>query len=101
MQKYKTLISNQILPVCLQTQHYKYQVMVDFDRILEGGLVTVVIIIIILIQLIYTMYHLYMNKKIEYKSRLLNILYSHLAMILQASSITELFLILDDLKIIG
>ena len=53
---------------------------------------------IIMINITYTFYHLYMRKKIEFESRMLNILYSHIAFILQLGSIINLILILHILQ---
>ena len=54
---------------------------------------------IIMINITYTFYHLYMRKKIEFESRMLNILYSHIAFIMQLGSIINLIIILQTLQI--
>ena len=54
---------------------------------------------IIMINITYTFYHLYMRKKIEFESRMLNILYSHIAFIMQLGSIINLILMFHFLQI--
>ena len=54
---------------------------------------------IIMINITYTFYHFYMRKKIEFESRMLNILYSHIAFIMQLGSIFNLILMLHFLQI--
>ena len=66
---------------------------------METFFVTIFVLFkIIMINITYTFYHLYMRKKIEFESRLLNILYSHIAFIMQLGSITNLILILHILQ---
>ena len=60
---------------------------------------TFVLLKIIMINTTYTFYHLYMRKKIEFESRMLNILYAHIAVLLQLGSLINLLLILHELHV--
>ena len=61
---------------------------------------SIVIVLIILINLTYTLYHLYMKKKAEFSNRLLNVLYSHVAIYIQIGSLINFFLILYSLGLL-
>ena len=61
---------------------------------------SIVIVLIILINLTYTLYHLYMKKKAEFSNRLLNVLYSHVAIYIQIGSLINFFLILNSLGLL-
>ena len=63
-------------------------------------IIAVVILMIIFINIIYLLFHLYMRKKNEFETRLLNILYSHLAVWYQVGSLVNFFLILRGLHLI-
>ena len=51
----------------------------------------------IITNLMFTMYHLYMRRKSEYQQRLLNVLFSHLAVTLQIASFLNILNILTSL----
>ena len=62
---------------------------------------SVVIVLIILINITYILYHLYMKKKAEFSNRLLNVLYSHVAIYIQIGSCVNFLLILHSLGLFG
>lgn len=62
---------------------------------------SVVIVLIILINISYILYHLYMKKKTEFSNRLLNVLYSHVAIYIQIGSFVNFLLILHSLRLFG
>ena len=57
----------------------------------------VAISLAIITNLMFTMYHLYMRRKSEYQQRLLNVLFSHLAVTLQIASFLNILNILTSL----
>ena len=61
---------------------------------------SIVIVLIILINITYILYHLYMKKKAEFSNRLLNVLYSHVAIYIQIGSLINFFLILNSLGLL-
>ena len=62
---------------------------------------SIVIVLIILINISYILYHLYMKKKTEFSNRLLNVLYSHVAIYIQIGSFINFLLILHSLRLFG
>ena len=55
------------------------------------------VLLAILTNLMFSMYHLYMKRNSEYQTRLLNILFSHLALILQTGSLVNVLAIFSQL----
>ena len=55
----------------------------------------VAVVLTLLTNLMFSMYHLYMRRNSEYQTRLLNILFCHLAAILQTNSLLHLAIITD------
>ena len=55
----------------------------------------VAVVLTLLTNLMFSMYHLYMRRNKEYQTRLLNILFCHLAAILQTCSLLHLAIITD------
>ena len=58
---------------------------------------TAAVILWIITNLMFSLYHLYMKRKIEYQTRLLNILFSHLAIISQTGSLVSILFIFTSL----
>ena len=61
-------------------------------------LLLLVIVMILMINWMYSVYHIFMGKKVEFASRLLNVLYAHLAIWLQVGSFINLFIIIQDFE---
>ena len=61
-------------------------------------LLCLVILMILMINWMYSVYHIFMRKKVEFASRLLNVLYSHLAIWLQIGSFINLFIVIQDFE---
>ena len=57
----------------------------------------VAVVLALLTNLMFSMYHLYMRRKSEYQTRLLNILFCHLAVTLQGSSLLNVATVLSEL----
>ena len=55
----------------------------------------VAVVLTILTNLMFTIYHLYMRRNSEYQTRLLNVLFCHLAVIFQIASFLFLAVISD------
>ena len=55
----------------------------------------VALVLTLLTNLMFSMYHLYMRRNSEYQTRLLNILFAHLAAVFQATSFLHLAIISD------
>ena len=53
------------------------------------------LVLAVIINLMFTLYHLYLRSNYNYQHRLLNILFCHLAVILQTSSILHLAILSD------
>ena len=60
----------------------------------------VVIIMVCMINFMYAMFHCYMRKNVEHSYRLLNVLYSHLAIWLQIGSFINVFILLQDFNFV-
>ena len=54
------------------------------------GIILLTLILSVVINFLFTMFHLYMRSKSEYHLRLLNVLYSHLALILQFGTLVNM-----------
>ena len=61
------------------------------------GVIFLTILLSVMINFLFTMYHLYMRSKSEHQYRLLNVLYCHLALILQFGSVLNIINILRSL----
>ena len=57
----------------------------------------VAVVLAIITNLMFTMYHLYMRRKSEYQTRLLNILFCHLALTLQSASIINVLTVVSQI----
>ena len=68
-----------------------------FAKCLPVPVSLVAVVLTIMTNLMFTMYHLYMRRKSEYQTRLLNILFCHLAVTLQACSLLNLATVLSQL----
>ena len=63
------------------------------------SVLVVAIVLTLLTNLMFSMYHLYMRRNSEYQTRLLNILFAHLALVFQASSFLHLAVITEGAEI--
>ena len=54
-------------------------------------------VLAVILNLMFTMYHLYLRSNPNYQHRLLNILFSHLALTLQAGSLVNVLTIFSQL----
>ena len=68
-----------------------------FAKCLPVLVSVVAVVLTIITNLMFTMYHLYMRRKSEYQTRLLNILFCHLAVTLQCCSLINVLTILSQL----
>ena len=68
-----------------------------FVKCLPALVSVVAVVLTIITNLMFTMYHLYMRRKSEYQTRLLNILFCHLALTLQTCSLINLTTVLSHL----
>ena len=67
------------------------------DSVIILLVLTAAVILWIITNLMFSLYHLYMKRKIEYQTRLLNILFSHLAIISQTGSLVSILFIFTSL----
>ena len=67
------------------------------DSVIIILVLTTAVILWIITNLMFSLYHLYMKRKIEYQTRLLNILFSHLAIISQTGSLVSILFIFTSL----
>ena len=58
------------------------------------GIILLTLTLSVVINFLFTMFHIYMRRKSEYQFRLLNVLYSHLALILQFGTLLNMINIL-------
>ena len=63
-------------------------------------IISTVIAQILVTNLVYTMYHLYMRRLPDSQSRLLNVFYSHVAILLQIGSFFSVLLLLQSLDLL-
>ena len=63
------------------------------------GIILLTLTLSVVINFLFTMFHLYMRSKSEYQLRLLNVLYSHLALILQFGTLVNMINILRCLLV--
>ena len=74
----------------LQTLQHLRDVLIIFTVIAQ----------ILVTNVVYTMYHLYMRKLPDSQSRLLNVFYSHVAILLQIGSFFSVLLLLQSLNLL-
>ena len=67
------------------------------DSVIILLVLTAAVILWIITNLMFSLYHLYMKRKSEYQTRLLNILFSHLAIISQTGSLVNILFIFKSL----
>ena len=60
-------------------------------------MLVVAVVLAIITNLMFTMYHLYMRRNSEYQTRLLNILFCHLALTLQSASIINVLTVFSQI----